>query len=195
MPPPSLPSRIVNLGKPNQGIRKGVFLDRDGVINKATVKNGLPHPPARLEEVMLLPGVEEALRKLKAAGYMLIVITNQPDVARGVVDRKTVEQINAWIGSRLPLDEFRTCYHDDRDGCHCRKPKPGAILDASREHDINLSKSFMIGDRWRDVEAGEAAGCKTIFIDCGYTEQQPPPSVAKANSLAEAVAIILGDNA
>jgi len=184
----------VNPEKKEQGSRKAVFLDRDGVINRAVIKNGRPYPPNGLNEVEILHGVEESLHHLKRMGYLLIVITNQPDVGRGITKKETVEQINDWLSSRLPLDEFRTCYHDDTDRCHCRKPKPGAILDASWEHNIDLSMSFMIGDRWRDVDAGEAAGCRTIFIDYGYSEQQPASSVVRASTLAEAASIILKNN-
>jgi D-glycero-D-manno-heptose 1,7-bisphosphate phosphatase len=181
----------LKLDKSNHEKKKAVFLDRDGVINKAVIRNGLPYPPARLEEVEVLPGVVEALLQLKGAGYLLIVITNQPDVARGSMERETVELINCWLMGRLPLDEIRTCYHDDGDKCHCRKPKPGGIFDATQTHSIDLSESFMVGDRWRDIAAGEAAGCRCIFIDYGYAEQQPENSVESVGSLFQAAQIIL----
>jgi D-glycero-D-manno-heptose 1,7-bisphosphate phosphatase len=174
---------------------KAVFLDRDGVINRAIVRDGKPYPPANLEETLILPGVESALRALKAAGYLLIVVTNQPDVARGTTARETVEEINAFLGSHLPIDEFRTCYHDSGDGCGCRKPLPGSILTAARKYDVGLSASFMVGDRWRDIEAGQNAGCRTIFIDYGYDEKQPETEVRRVSSLREAADVILGERA
>jgi D-glycero-D-manno-heptose 1,7-bisphosphate phosphatase len=170
-----------------------VFLDRDGVINRAEVREGKPYPPANLAVMELLPGVPAALQALHAAGWMLIVVTNQPDVARGTTPRAVVEAINAHLEQTLPIDEFRTCYHDSGDGCDCRKPLPGALLAAAREHDIDLGRSFMVGDRWRDVEAGQRAGCKTVFIDYGYAEKQPESCDYKAQSLQEAAAIILGE--
>jgi len=174
-------------------MRRAVFLDRDGVINRAEVREGKPYPPADLTVMELLPGVPVALQALHAAGWMLIVVTNQPDVARGTTPRAVVEAINEHLYQTLPLDEFRTCYHDSGDGCDCRKPLPGALLAAAREHYIDLSSSFMVGDRWRDVESGQRAGCKTIFIDYGYAEKQPESFDYKVKSLQEAVTIILGE--
>lgn len=174
-------------------MEKAVFLDRDGVINRAVVRDGRPYPPTSLAEMEILPGVNDALRKLKAASYLLIVITNQPDVARGTTSRATVEEINDFLGSVLPIDEFRTCHHDSGDGCDCRKPLPGAILSAAEKHGIALSTSFMVGDRWRDIEAGERAGCQTIFIDYGYAEKQPETVDHRVSSLSEAVDVILGE--
>ncbi len=172
-------------------MRRAVFLDRDGVINKAIVRDGKPYPPKTIDELEILPGVSEALQKLHAANYLLIVVTNQPDVARGTANKDDIEQMHAYLGSKLLIDEFRTCYHDSGDGCNCRKPLPGALLDAAREHQIDLSKSYMVGDRWRDVEAGIAAGCKTFFINYRYNEQQPEMPDFIISSLVEAKKIIL----
>jgi len=174
-----------------QNTSKAVFLDRDGVLNAATVRDGKPYPPANLEELLILPGVEYATNRLKEEGFLLIVVTNQPDVARGTLQKSTVEQINRSIMSSLPIDEFRTCYHDNLDNCSCRKPKPGAILDAAISRNIDLSQSFMIGDRWRDIEAGKAAGVKTVFIDYGYQERQPQSFDYKASSLLDALPFLL----
>ena len=173
-------------------MRRAVFLDRDGVINQAVVREGKPYPPANLAEMHILPGVSEALTALHEAGLMLIVVTNQPDVGRGTTPKAVVEEINYSLASRLPIDEFRTCYHDNEDGCNCRKPLPGALIAAAKDHDIDLGKSFMVGDRWRDTEAGERAGCKTFFIDYGYAEKQPETVDYRVQSLAEAADIILG---
>lgn len=173
-------------------MRRAVFLDRDGVINRAEVRDGKPYPPVSLAAMEILPGVPEALRALHAAGWMLIVVTNQPDVARGTAKRADVEAINRHLQETLPIDEFRTCYHDAADGCDCRKPAPGALLAAAGAHGIDLQRSFMVGDRWRDVEAGARAGCKTVFIDYGYAEKQPQSFDFKVVSLREAADIILG---
>ena len=172
-------------------MRRAVFLDRDGVLNRALLRDGRPYPPRSLEEVEILPGVHEALHKLHDANYLLIVVTNQPDVARGFTKREDVELINRYLSNHLPIDEFKTCYHDDCDNCRCRKPLPGALFDAARERNINLSKSFMIGDRWRDVEAGVLAGCKTFFINYCYKEHKPFEPDFTVGSLFEAKKIIL----
>lgn len=174
-------------------MRRAVFLDRDGVINRALVRDGKPYPPANLSEMEILPGVPNALALLHQAGFMLVVVTNQPDVARGTTPKALVEEINNDLAGRLPIDEFRTCYHDSGDKCDCRKPLPGALLAAAKQHDIDLPKSYMIGDRWRDTEAGQRAGCQTIFIDYGYSEKQPESVNHRVHSLAEAAQIILGE--
>jgi D-glycero-D-manno-heptose 1,7-bisphosphate phosphatase len=174
-------------------LRRAVFLDRDGVINRAIVRDGKPFPPASLVELEILPGVLEALQELHDANYLLVVVTNQPDVARGITKREDVELMNDFLSSQLPLDVFKTCYHDSEDKCSCRKPLPGALLEAAQEHNIDLSKSFMVGDRWRDVEAGASAGCKTFFINYRYAEQKPDTPNFVVPSLLEAKKIILGD--
>lgn len=171
--------------------RRAVFLDRDGVLNAAVVRNGRPHPPATACDVEILPGVLEALRRLAAEGFLLVVVTNQPDVARGTKSRDEVDAINAKLGRELGLEHFRTCFHDDGDACSCRKPSPGLLVDSAEELSIDLSRSWMVGDRWRDVEAGWRAGCKSIFIDRGYREKAPEGAYFKARSLEEAVDRIL----
>ena len=168
-------------------------MDRDGVINRAMVRDGKPYPPKDFHELEILPGVAEALTLLKQAGYQLIVVTNQPDVARGTASKETVESINQFLRDHLPLDEFRTCYHDDHEACDCRKPKPGAMISAAQQHDISLDKSYMVGDRWRDIEAGSRAGCQTVFIDYGYNEKQPDHVDYRVHSLHEAALVILGE--
>ena len=174
-------------------MKRAVFLDRDGVINRAYVRNGKSFPPATIAEVEILPGVEFALNKLKAAGYLLIVVTNQPDVASGKTSKLMVDQINNLLIDSLPIDDIRTCFHEDKDGCQCRKPLPGLLITASKESEVNLEASFMIGDRWRDIEAGQSAGCKTFFINYGYQERQPDSPDFIVSSLAEAAEIIIGE--
>lgn len=138
-----------------------------------------------------MPGVRGALERLRAAGFALVVVTNQPDVARGLQRRDVVDAMHAYLASILPIDDFRVCLHDDADGCACRKPNPGMLQAAADELRLNLSASFMVGDRWRDVEAGRRAGCTTVFIDAGYEEQQPEAPDAIVKSLAEAANWIL----
>jgi D-glycero-D-manno-heptose 1,7-bisphosphate phosphatase len=174
-------------------LRRAVFLDRDGVINRAIVRDGKPYPPASLEELEILPGVHEALQKLHDANYLLVVVTNQPDVARGISKKEDIELMNAFLSSELPIDDFKTCYHDGGDKCNCRKPLPGALVEAAQERNIDLSKSFMVGDRWRDVEAGASAGCKTFFINYRYAEKKPDAPDFIVSSLLEAKKIILGE--
>ena len=171
--------------------RRAVFLDRDGVLNRAVVRNGRPYPPAGLGELEILPGVADALTRLKGAGFRLVVVSNQPDVARGTTPRAVVEEMNQYLAERLPFDESRMCFHDAEDDCPCRKPRPGMLLAAAREAGIDLSASFMVGDRWRDMEAGKNAGCKTLFIDYNYDERQPSAFDHRVTSLVEAAEVIL----
>ncbi len=172
---------------------RAVFLDRDGVINRSLVRAGKPYPPVTLDEVEILPGVPEACRSLKELGFLLVVVTNQPDVGRGTVAREAVESIHAYLVRRLPIDRILTCFHGGvayGDPCDCRKPRPGMLLRAAGEFKINLAKSFMIGDRWRDVDCGFNAGCTTIFIDWGYEEKLKRVPNFRARDLLSAAQLI-----
>lgn len=154
-------------------MRRAVFLDRDGVINRAVVRAGRPYPPGSVSEVEILGGVDDALRRFRAAGLLNIVVTNQPDVARGTTTREAVEAIHRYLRENLAIDAFYTCWHDDIDRCDCRKPLPGLLLRAAMELNLNLSSSVLVGDRWRDIEAGQRAGCRTVRLDLGYAEPEP----------------------
>jgi D-glycero-D-manno-heptose 1,7-bisphosphate phosphatase len=170
---------------------RAVFLDRDGVINRAVLRGGLPYPPQSAQDLEILPGVAEALGLLKSAGFALVVVTNQPDVARGVQTREGVETIHAVLRATLPLDGVKVCYHDDADRCSCRKPAPGMILEAAKELDVDLGRSYMVGDRWKDIEAGQRAGTTTILIENEYLEKKPGKAAARVGSLREAADWIL----
>ncbi len=173
-------------------LKTAVFLDRDGVLNEAVVRDGKPYPPDSAVDVKIVAGAVEALGRLKALGLPLIVVTNQPDVARGRQTVAAVEAIHQRLKAELPIDDFLACYHDDRDGCVCRKPKPGLILEGAARHGADPGRSFLVGDRWRDIDAGQAAGCRTVWIDRGYRERGPSAAAdARVTSLAEAVEWIL----
>jgi D-glycero-D-manno-heptose 1,7-bisphosphate phosphatase len=170
--------------------RRAVFLDRDGVLNAAVLRGGRPYPPDGVEDVEILPGVADACTRLREAEFDLVVVTNQPDIARGTQKPEAVRRINDALIEALPLNEIVVCPHDDADGCGCRKPKPGMLLDAADRRGIDLSASFMVGDRWRDVEAGIRAGCRTLLIDRGYDEPSVQADVNVAD-LGEAAFWIL----
>jgi transaldolase len=170
-------------------VKPAVFLDRDGVINRAIVRSNKPFPPMSVAEVEVLPGVPEALARLRAAGYALVVVTNQPDIARGKQTREGVQAIHDYLATLIDVDEFRVCFHDDADGCSCRKPKPG-LLTAAPAH--ALERSIVVGDRWRDIEAGRRAGCRAaVFIDYEYDDPRPVDADTHVRSLAEAADWIL----
>jgi D-glycero-D-manno-heptose 1,7-bisphosphate phosphatase len=150
-----------------------VFLDRDGVLNAVTVdEQGVPHPPAGLADLQILPGVPRACEVLRRSGFMLIGVTNQPDVARGTATREGVEAINRAVAEAVGLDALYTCWHDNADNCLCRKPKPGLLLQAASDYNIDLGSSFMVGDRWSDIAAGAAAGCRTFLLERPYSRSE-----------------------
>jgi len=169
---------------------KAVFLDRDGVINESLKREGKPYPPKSLKEFVFTEKIKETLDNLKSMGYLLIVVTNQPDVARGKVLKSEVGLINNYILSNLPITMVYCCYHDDKDNCDCRKPKAGMIKAAAQDFKVDLNKSFVVGDRWRDIDAGHNAGVKTIFIDYGYKEKliaKPDYVVKKVHEISSLI--------
>jgi D-glycero-D-manno-heptose 1,7-bisphosphate phosphatase len=176
-------------------LRRAVFLDRDGVISRAVVRDGLPFAPTDLKGFEILPEAPAACRRLKQAGFLVIVATNQPDVGRGVMKKETVEAMHAEMRRQLPIDRVEVCYHPghDQSNCDCRKPKPGLLLNAARELGIDLAPSWMVGDRWRDIDCGHAAGCRTIFIDRGYAESLKQAPDFRAKDLVQAADIILAN--
>lgn len=171
--------------------RRGVFLDRDGVLNRARIRDGRPYPPRDVSEAELLPDALAACRQLKAAGAVLVVVTNQPEVRRGTAEAESVHAINAWLRAHLPVDDIGVCLHDDADHCDCRKPKPGLLVQAAADHGLDLPSSIMVGDRWRDVGAGQQAGCRTVFIDRNYAERQPESPDLTVSELGDAVPWII----
>jgi D-glycero-D-manno-heptose 1,7-bisphosphate phosphatase len=173
--------------------RRAVFLDRDGVISRALEREGLPYPPTSLGEFQIFPEVPEACRRLKQAGFLLVIVTNQPDVGRKTLKKEIVEAIHVEMCRQLPIDRVEVCYHPGKDqsDCDCRKPKPGMLLRAAKELGIELAQSWMVGDRWRDIDCGHAAGCRTVFIDRGYAEALKQQPDFRAKNLLEAMEIIL----
>ena len=171
--------------------RRAVFLDRDGVLNETLTRGGVPQPPRSPAELAVLPGVEEACSSLRAAGWLLIVATNQPEIARGTLSRPDVDAINEQLRKRLPLDDVLICPHDDADRCTCRKPRDGMLQAAAGRWSVDLGVSYMVGDRWRDIEAGRRAGCVTIHVDRKYKERQPEAPDFVVSSLSQAAEVIL----
>ena len=171
--------------------RAAIFLDRDGVLVAATVREGIPRPAESLAELEVLPAVPEAAARLRAAGFLLIVVTNQPDVARGTQTAEAVDELNGELRRRLPLDDVFVCLHDDADECDCRKPQPGLLLAAAERWDVDLEASCLVGDRWRDIEAARRAGCRAVFVDRGYAEAAASEPDATVRNLQEAADWIL----
>ena len=174
-------------------MRRAVFLDRDGIINRIVLRDGKPCSPRSVSEFEVLDGVSNALASLRRAGFLNIVITNQPDISRGLMDVQELESMHNCLRETLPVDDILVCPHDDRDGCPCRKPKPGMLLAAAKKWGVDLGSSFVIGDQWKDVAAGRGAGCTTILVD--YPHNRDTQADYRAGSLAEAVEYILGNGA
>ncbi len=172
-------------------MKKAVFLDRDGVVNKALVVNGKPYSPRLVEEVEIIPGVVQSVFELKNAGFEVIVVTNQPDIARKKITVEIIKEIHDFIRKETGIIDFYFCPHDDIDNCQCRKPKVGLITQAAIDLKINLNQSYLVGDRWKDITAGQLAGCKCFFIDEDYSESKPSMPYTQVESLKEATWKIL----
>jgi len=167
---------------------RAVFLDRDGTLNMLVERDGLRASPRYANQFRLLPDVDVAVERLHALGFLVFVVSNQPDVARGTLDRSELRQMMGVLLKAAPVDEIAVCPHDDNDACICRKPKPGLLTTLATRWDVDLTLSFMVGDSWKDVAAGQAAGCRTIYLGSPDELQHTPDAVA--TSLVEAVALI-----
>jgi D-glycero-D-manno-heptose 1,7-bisphosphate phosphatase len=175
----------------SRGLSPAVFLDRDGVVVIPEFRDRRSFAPRRLADFRLYPEAAASLHRLKRAGFLLAVITNQPDVGNGLIPRSEVDAMHETMTRELPIDAVKACFHRQEDHCRCRKPKPGMILEAAEELGINLKKSFMVGDRGSDVEAGRAVGCTTVFIDLGYAEPAPDAPDHVVYSIGEAADVII----
>lgn len=153
-----------------QKIKKAaIFFDRDGVLIDAPLINKIPTSVQTIKDIKLCKNILEICNHYKNS-YYLIMVTNQPDYSRGVNSKKNIIGINNFLKKKLNLDMIYVCYSDNDKNID-RKPNPGMLLKAKKKYKINLKKSFMIGDRWRDIGAGNRAGCSTIFIDRNYSEK------------------------
>jgi D-glycero-D-manno-heptose 1,7-bisphosphate phosphatase len=185
------------VGEPFQGLEvstlvkaRAVFLDRDGVLIRTDVRDGRPFAVSKASDLEVLAEAPAAVAPLKALGFLTIVATNQPDIATGKMVQAELDAMHRGLAGSMRLDDILVCPHVDADQCMCRKPKPGLLLEAARRHNIDLKTSFMVGDRWRDVEAGRAAGCITIFVDRGYREAMRGPADHVVADVGEAAKII-----
>lgn len=172
---------------------RAVFLDRDGVVNRTEVRGGRPFAPTRIEDFEIIAGVPEAVERLKQAGYMVFIATNQPDLETGLQTAESLAAIHAKLRAEVAVDDIFVCPHTDKANCDCRKPKPGLLLTAAERYGVTLAESWMIGDRWRDIEAGAAVGCKTVFVDRFYDEPRPKADYVVAE-MPDALPMILGNN-
>ena len=173
--------------------RRAVFLDRDGVLVIPEMRDGRSFAPRRFEDFRIYPEAKAALERLKAAGFLLVVVTNQPNVGKGQILLSTLDQMHDRLRHDLPVDWIEVCCHTQTEGCECRKPKPGRLLNAARQFKIDLERSIMVGDRASDIAAGRSASCETIFIDLDYVSDLKPESPDYiVRSIADATDIILG---
>lgn len=172
-------------------LRPAIFLDRDGVLNQAIVKNGKPYAPRQLQDFHIFSEAAKVINLFKQVGFLVVVVTNQPDVGNGFVAKSVVESMHIQLSESLVLDSIKVCYHAQNEGCSCRKPKPGMLLEAAQELGIDLSQSTIVGDRSSDILAGQAAGCRTILIDYAYAEPCVKADLT-VDSLQAAASAILG---
>lgn len=182
------------MGLNGDAMKKAVFLDRDGVINHVKLLENKPHPPSSLAELRYCDGAIEAIGNLLENKFLVVVVTNQPDIARKSTTQYAIDRIHARMRKDLGIQHFYICPHDDRDFCDCRKPKPGLLFKAASDLAIDLKKSYLVGDRWKDISAGQAAGCINFFINYNYSEVKPNVPYDEVSSLGEAVSIILESN-
>ena len=165
-------------------------MDRDGVINELVDVGQGPTSPKRVDDFRFLPGVPEAVARL-AKSYAVVVVTNQPDIARGHMSSEQLDRMTELVRANLEVAAVYVCRHDDADRCGCRKPSPGLLLKAARELDLDLARSFFVGDSWRDMEAARRAGVRACYV--GREEQDERVGVCDlaAADLAEAADHIL----
>lgn len=167
----------------------GVFLDRDGVLVREIVVDGVARAPLRLEDFRILDEAPAQVDRLHRAGLRCIVFTNQPEVAKGLLRLDTLEEMHRRLCEATLVDEVAVCPHHDSDDCACRKPRPGMLLEAARGAKIDLGESFVVGDRWRDIDAGRAVGCYSILIERPYSACSTAD--ARVSKLSSAVDVIL----
>jgi D-glycero-D-manno-heptose 1,7-bisphosphate phosphatase len=172
-------------------MHKAVFLDRDGVINRGFIVDGKSYAPRKIEDFKLLPFVIQSVEKLINNGFLVIVITNQPDIANGLLDIETLNLMHEKLITKLKLTDIYFCPHSKNENCECRKPKPGMIYSAVKKYKINISNSFLVGDRASDIEAANAIRCRSIFINRNYKEPKPFTQEKTVNSLKSATNYIL----
>jgi D-glycero-D-manno-heptose 1,7-bisphosphate phosphatase len=170
---------------------RAIFLDRDGVVNKVVLRKGTPSSPRTVDEFELEADAHKSISRLKAAGFKIFVVSNQPDLARGHLTRAALDAMTGTVLATLPVDGVRICPHDDDDACSCRKPKPGMLIDLARENRLVLSQSFMIGDSWKDSTAAARAGCRSIILDRPYN--QNAPADLRVTDLGQAADVVLED--
>ncbi len=172
-------------------MRPGVLLDRDGVLNSVLVRFGRGFSPRKFAEFELLPGVAAAVALLRKAGLPVLVVTNQPDIARGLLRPAELERMHEFMRVHVSVDRIYSCTHDDSDDCICRKPRPGLLLRAAAEFHLDLVHSWMVGDSWKDIEAARAAGCRSIFVAGPHADAGRSKPERTAASLPEAAKMIL----
>ena len=171
--------------------QKTIFLDRDGVINKIVFREGRPTSPRHIDEFEIEADVDDSLKRLHAAGFMLFVVTNQPELARGLLTAESLRLMTERITGTLVIDDIRVCPHDDHDGCSCRKPQPGMLVQLARDYDLALEESYIVGDTWKDTLAGRSAGCRSIILDRPYNRDDLADT--RVANLTRAVDLITGE--
>jgi D-glycero-D-manno-heptose 1,7-bisphosphate phosphatase len=174
--------------------RLAVFLDRDGVLNALVPRDGRMVSPRSVDDFVLFDDVPGAVRRLRERGVLVFVTTNQPDIARGQLSPDALTEMTAVLRDAIAPDEVLVCTHDDGDGCECRKPAPGMMIDLATRWGVDLASSFVVGDSWRDIEAGRRAGCRTVLVDRGDAAAGGAIADLTVRTLSDAVAHITAES-
>ena len=172
-------------------LRKAIFFDRDGVLIEAPIVDKKPNSIKKLKQLKFCKGIKKICNYYKK-NYHLIMVTNQPDFHRKINSKKNINEINMYIKKKLNLNTIYVCFSDNEKHKD-RKPNPGMLNRARKRYNLDLTKSYMIGDRWRDIGAGNKANCKTIFIDRNYKEKSKFIPNYKIKRLSEIFSIIIKD--
>jgi D-glycero-D-manno-heptose 1,7-bisphosphate phosphatase len=145
-------------------MKQGIFIERDGILNRVRVERQHQVSPLTLEEFHVDKAMAPLLTKLKASGLVLIATTNQPGLSRGYQSRRELDRMHEMLRRELPLDDIMVCPHDEIDRCPCRKPKPGLLTEAGFKWHLDLDRSFVISDKWQDAEVARQAGCTSLLL-------------------------------
>ena len=172
-------------------VRRVVFLDRDGVVTVPREVSGKGYAARAVSELRFYEDAAESVLRLKAAGFDVVIVTNQPDVSAGLITQPVLDKIHDVVAAHLEVDRIRTCTHLAIDACQCRKPLPGLLIAEGVEEPLSFASSWMVGDRDSDIEAGRSAGCRTIFINRGWVGETGDKADVVAADLAHAVDAIV----
>lgn len=152
-------------------MKRAVFIERDGILNEVQAGPNHPISPMTMEEFRVNEKAKIPIKKLKDAGFVLIVTTNQPGISRGYQSRRDLDYMHDHLRRNFPVDDILVCAHEESDECPCRKPRPGLLIESAFKWQINLDQSYVISDKWQDAEAARTAGCTSLLLKSPWIGQ------------------------